>query len=195
MFLEITIYKDVITLDVFTQEDLDKEMLEKYNLNNCVNSTIIKESIYVRLIAYALVLTSGYMIKIEMFNYPLSINKTFVFVILSYLLIIPIHEICHYIPFKFLKYEPKLHLFSNTIDGAIKREDLIIISISPLVVISVLLVTLMVILTSYIPLLLMILGIHILTCIADLAQFNLAKNFHKNCYIGVANKTEYRGYL
>jgi len=57
MFLEITIYKDVITLDVFTQEDLDKEMLEKYNLNNCVNSTIIKESIYVRLIAYALVLT------------------------------------------------------------------------------------------------------------------------------------------
>jgi len=185
----------VIILDVLTQKDLDKEMLEKYNLNNCVNSTTIKESFTVRLIAYALILASGYMMKIELFNYALSINKAIIIVILSYLLIIPIHEICHYIPFKLLRYEPKLHLLSNEVDGAIKREDLMIISITPLIIISLLIIALMIIFTPYIPLLLFIIGIHLLTCINDLAQFSIAKKFQKGCYIGVANKTEYRGYL
>jgi len=185
----------VIILNVLNQEDLDKEMLEKYNLNNCVNSTTIKESIYVRLVAYALILASGYMMKIEFFNYPLSFNKTFIFVILSYLLIIPTHEMLHYLPFKILKYDPKLNLLNNTIDGAIKREDLMIISISPLIIISTFLVALMTIFTSYTPIFLLILGIHLLTCINDLAQFSIAKKFQKGCYIGVANKTEYRGYL
>lgn len=182
-------------MDILTQDALDKEMLDKYSLNNCVNSTTIKESIYVRLISYALILASGYMMKIEFFNYPLTFNKTFISVILSYLLIIPIHEMLHYIPFKILKYNPKLNLLNNTIDGAIKREDLMIISISPLIIISTFLIILMTIFTSYIPLLVMIIGIHLLTCINDLAQFSIAKKFHKNCYIGVANKTEYRGYL
>jgi len=185
----------VIDLEVYTQDDLDKEMLEKYSLNNCVNSTTIKESIYVRLVAYVLILASGYMMKIEFFNYPLSFNKTFIFVILSYLLIIPTHEMLHYIPFKILKYNPKLNLLNNSLDGAIKREDLMIISISPLIIISIFLVFLMPIFTSYIPLFVMIFGIHLLTCINDLAQFSIAKKFQKSCFIGVANKTEYRGYL
>lgn len=182
-------------MDILTQDALDKEMLEKYNLNNCVNSTTIKESFAVRLIAYALVLSSGYMMKIELLDYALSVNKTFIFVILSFLLVIPTHEVCHYIPFKMFGYEPKLNLLSNTVNGAIKREDLMIISISPLIIISTLLVILMTIFTSYIPLLVMIIGIHLLTCINDLAQFSIAKKFQKGCYIGVANKTEYRGYL
>ena len=185
----------MIGLEAYTQDDLDKEMLEKYSLNNCVNSTTLKESIYVRLIAYALILASGYMIKIDLFDYPLSFNKTFIFVILSYLLIIPTHEMLHYIPFKILKYNPKLNLLSNTTNEAIKREDLMIISISPFIIISTFLLVLMTIFTSYTPLFLMILGAHLLNCIVDLAQFSLAKKFHKNCYIGVANKTEYRGYL
>ncbi|KOS61483.1 DUF3267 domain-containing protein [Lysinibacillus agricola] len=182
-------------MEILTQDSLDKQMLEKYNLNNCVNSTTIKESFTVRLIAYALVLSSGYMMKIELFDYSLSLNKTFILVILSFLLVIPIHELCHYIPFKAFGYEPKLNILSNTVNGAIKREDLMIISISPLMIISSFLVILMTIFTSFIPLLVMILGIHLLTCINDLAQFSIAKKFQKCCYIGVANKTEYRGYL
>ncbi len=185
----------MITLEILTQDALDKQMLEKYNLNNCVNSTTIKESFIVRLMAYALVLSSGYMIKIELFNYQLSLNKTFLFVIFSFLLVIPMHELCHYIPFKMFGYDPKLNILSNTVNGAIKREDLMIISISPLIIISTFLVVFMTIFTSYIPLFIMIIGIHLLTCINDLAQFSIAKKFQKGCYIGVANKTEYRGYL
>lgn len=182
-------------MDIYTQDELDKHMLERYALNTCVNSTIIKESIAVRLIAYAIVIFSGYMIKIGLFDYPLTINKSFIVIIISYLLIIPIHEICHYIPFKILKYNPKLNLLSNTVDGAIKREDLMIISIAPLVVISTFLSILMIIFPSYIPLFLMIIGLHLLNCINDIAQFKIANEFQKECYIGVVNNTEYRGYL
>lgn len=181
-------------MEVYTQDQLDKEMYERYSLNNRVNNAEIKKSNFVRLLAYSIVIFAVYMIKNELFNYPLSSDLSFIFTVSAFIIIVPIHELIHFITSRKLGYKPKLHLFRNTLEEAIKKEDLIIIVLSPVVIISFLLLVLMVIFPTYIPLITLLLGAHLVGCINDISQYNTIKNFEKGCYIGV-DKNEYRGYL
>src|SRR5690606_11764972 len=145
---------------------------------------------YTLLIVIAIIL-----IEIVAIENLVSFDKTIYMVLIGTVLTFPIHEGLHYIVAKILGYNPTFRLTSIILSEVIKKNHFLLMSIAPLVRLTTVCISLILLNSEFSFILYVILILNTAGSNNDIKQFLSALKFPKNSFVFNGVKGELRAYI